>query len=189
MAGFSVGDREIVADKINKLTEEFGSKCPPIYLLFGDLSESNMSDLYHHPKVKAMISFTKGEGYGRPLAEFATTGKPILVSNWSGLVDFLPKDNTIYLEGQLTPVHASAQNQFLLKESKWFTVDYSKAAQSILDLHKNYNKHLKKSAGLKTNIVNNFSLSKMHEVMGRVFNKYVQIKQKIELKLPEIKKL
>jgi hypothetical protein len=29
----------------------------------------------------------------------------------------------------------------------------------------------------------------MHEVMGRVFNKYVQIKQKIELKLPEIKKL
>jgi glycosyltransferase involved in cell wall biosynthesis len=189
MAGFSVGDREIVADKINKLTEEFGNKCPSIYLLFGDLSESDMSSLYHHPKVKAMISFTKGEGYGRPLAEFATTGKPILVSNWSGLVDFLPKDNTIYLDGQLTPVHPSAQNQFLLKESKWFTIDYSKAAQSILDLHKNYNKHLKKSAGLKTNIVNNFSLSKMHEVMESVFNKYVQIKQKIELKLPEIKKL
>lgn len=189
MAGFSVGDREIVANKINQITEEFGNKCPPIYLLFGDLSESNMSDLYHHPKVKAMISFTKGEGYGRPLAEFATTGKPILVSNWSGLVDFLPKENTIFLEGQLTPVHPSSVNQFLLKESKWFTVDYSKAAQSILDLHKNYNKYLKKSAGLKTNIVNKFSLSKMHEVMKNVFDKYVRIQQKVELKLPEIKKL
>jgi hypothetical protein len=189
MAGFSVGDREIVANKINQLTKEFGDKCPPIYLLFGDLSESNMSDLYHHPKVKAMISFTKGEGYGRPLAEFATTGKPILVSNWSGLIDFLPAENTIYLEGELTPVHQSASNQFLLKESKWFSVDYTKAAQSILDLHKNYNKHLKKSAGLKTNIVNKFSLSKMHEVMKNVFDKYVTIKQKVELKLPEIKKL
>lgn len=189
MAGFSVGDREIVANKINQITEEFGNKCPPIYLLFGDLSESNMSDLYHHPKVKAMISFTKGEGYGRPLAEFATTGKPILVSNWSGLVDFLPKENTIFLEGQLTSVHPSSVNQFLLKESKWFTVDYSKAAQSILDLHKNYNKYLKKSAGLKTNIVNKFSLSKMHEVMKNVFDKYVRIQQKVELKLPEIKKL
>lgn len=189
MAGFSVGDREIVANKINQLTKEFGDKCPPIYLLFGDLSESNMSDLYHHPKVKAMISFTKGEGYGRPLAEFATTGKPILVSNWSGLVDFLPAENTNYLEGELTSVHPSASNQFLLKEAKWFSVDYSKAAQSILDLHKNYNKHLKKSAGLKTNIVNKFSLSKMHEVMKNVFDKYVKIQQKVELKLPEIKKL
>lgn len=189
MAGFSVGDREIVANKINQLTKEFGDKCPPIYLLFGDLTESNMSDLYHHPKVKAMISFTKGEGYGRPLAEFATTGKPILVSNWSGLIDFLPAENTIYLEGELTPVHQSASNQFLLKESKWFSVDYTKAAQSILDLHKNYNKHLKKSAGLKTNIVNKFSLSKMHEVMKNVFDKYVIVKQKVELKLPEIKKL
>jgi hypothetical protein len=136
-----------------------------------------------------MVSFTKGEGYGRPLAEFATTGKPILVSNWSGQLDFLPKENTILLEGKLTPVHPSAQNQFILKESQWFTVDYTKAAQSIFDLHKNYDSYLKTSKGLKTNIVNNFSLSKMHEVMKSVFDRYVKIQQKVSLVLPEIKKL
>ena len=188
-AGFSVGERELISDKITQITSEFGDKCPPIYLLFGDLSESDMSNLYHHSKVKAMVSFTKGEGYGRPLAEFATTGKPILVSNWSGHVDFLPKENTILLEGNLTPVHQSAQNQFILKESQWFTVDYTKAAQSIFDLHKNYDSYLKNSKGLKTNIVNNFSLSKMHEVMKSVFDKYVKIQQKVSLVLPEIKKL
>ena len=74
-----------------------------------------------------MLMFTKGEGYGRPLAEFATTGKPILVSNWSGYKDFLPEENTVYLEGELKEVHQSAQNKFLLKESKWFYVDYSKS--------------------------------------------------------------
>jgi hypothetical protein len=188
-AGFSVGERELISDKINEITSEFGDKCPPIYLLFGDLTESDMSSLYHHSKVKAMVSFTKGEGYGRPLAEFATTGKPILVSNWSGQLDFLPKENTILLEGNLTPVHQSAQNQFILKESQWFTVDYTKAAQSIFDLHKNYDSYLKKSKGLKTNIVNNFSLSKMHEVMKSVFDRYVKIQQKVSLVLPEIKKL
>jgi len=188
-AGFSVGERELISDKITQITSEFGDKCPPIYLLFGDLSESDMSNLYHHSKVKAMVSFTKGEGYGRPLAEFATTGKPILVSNWSGHIDFLPKENTILLEGNLTPVHQSAQNQFILKESQWFTVDYTKAAQSIFDLHKNYDSYLKNSKGLKTNIVNNFSLSKMHEVMKSVFDKYVKIQQKVSLVLPEIKKL
>jgi glycosyltransferase involved in cell wall biosynthesis len=133
--------------------------------------------------------FTKGEGYGRPLAEFATTGKPILVSNWSGHLDFLPKENTVLLEGELTQVHPSAANQFLLKESKWFTVDYTKAAQKMFDVHKNYNTYLEKSKGLKTNIQKNFTLDKMTQKLGDILSKYVKVQQKIELKLPEIKKL
>ena len=51
-------------------------------------------------------------------AEFATTGKPIIVSNWSGYKDFLPEENTVYLEGELKQVHKSSQNKFLLKEPK-----------------------------------------------------------------------
>ena len=188
-AGFSVGEREIVADKIKQVTEEYGDKCPPIHLIFGDLSESELNSLYNDKKVKAMLMFTKGEGYGRPLAEFATTGKPILVSNWSGHVDFLPKENTVFLEGELTPVHPSAQNKFLLKESKWFTVDYSKAAQKIFDVFKNYKKYEKDSKGLKTNIQKNFTLDKMTTKLGEILNKYVTVQQHVELKLPTIKKL
>jgi glycosyltransferase involved in cell wall biosynthesis len=127
-AGFSVGERERISKQIKRLTNEYGDKCPPIHLVWGDLSESELNSLYSDDKVKAMISFTKGEGYGRPLAEFATTGKPIIVSDWSGFKDFLPKENTVYLEGELTNVHESAANNFLLKEAKWFTVDYSRAA-------------------------------------------------------------
>lgn len=188
-AGFSVGERENIADKIKQVTKEYGEKCPPIHLVFGDLSESELNSLYNDEKVKAMLMFTKGEGYGRPLAEFATTGKPILVSNWSGHVDFLPKENTVFLEGELTPVHQSAQNKFLLKESKWFTVDYSKAAQKIFDVHKNYKTYLTKSKGLKTNIQKNFSLDKMTTKLGEILDKYVKVQQHVELKLPTIKKL
>ena len=188
-AGFSVGEREIIADKIKQVTKEYGQKCPPIHLVFGDLSESELNSLYNDEKVKAMLMFTKGEGYGRPLAEFATTGKPILVSNWSGHVDFLPKENTVFLEGELTSVHQSAQNKFLLPESKWFTVDYSKAAQKIFDVHKNYKTYLTKSKGLKTNIQKNFSLDKMTTKLGDILNKYVKVQQHVELKLPTIKKL
>jgi len=188
-AGFSVGERENIADKIKQVTKEYGEKCPPIHLVFGDLSESELNSLYNDEKVKAMLMFTKGEGYGRPLAEFATTGKPILVSNWSGHVDFLPKENTVFLEGELTSVHQSAQNKFLLPESKWFTVDYSKAAQKIFDVHKNYKTYLTKSKGLKTNIQKNFSLDKMTTKLGDILDKYVKVQQHVELKLPTIKKL
>jgi glycosyltransferase involved in cell wall biosynthesis len=188
-AGFSVGEREDIANKINSIVKEFGDKCPPIHLVWGDLTESELNELYNDDKVKAMISFTKGEGYGRPLAEFATTGKPVIVSKWSGQCDFLPEDNTIYLEGELKNVHESAQNQFLLKESKWFYVDYTKAAQVIFDIHKNYDSYLKKSKGLSDNINTRFSLEKMTESFKKLVDKYVKVQQKVELVLPQIKKL
>ena len=188
-AGFSVGEREDLATRILELTKEFGDKCPSVHLVWGDLSESELNSLYNDDKVKAMLMFTKGEGYGRPLAEFATTGKPIVVSNWSGYKDFLPEENTVYLDGEIKEVHTSAQNKFLLKEAKWFYVDYSKAAAKIYDVYNNYTTYLKKSAGLKTNIQNNFSLDKMTSKLGTILDKYVKIQKHIELKLPQIKKL
>jgi len=188
-AGFSVMERESISNKIKDLTNQFGDKCPPIHLVFGDLSESELNDLYNDEKVKSFLMFTKGEGYGRPLAEFATTGKPIIVSNWSGHKDFLPEENTVYLEGELKAVHESAANKFLLKESNWFNVDYSKAAGQIFDVSKNYNKHIKKSAGLKTNINDNFTLDKMTQKLGEILDKHAKVAVPVALKLPEIKKL
>ena len=188
-AGFSVMEREGVSNRIKEVTKQFGENCPPIHLVFGDLSESELNDLYSDKKVKAKIMFTKGEGYGRPLAEFATTGKPIIVSKWSGYTDFLPEENTVYLEGELKEVHKSAANKFLLEQSKWFNVDYSKAAGQIFDVYKNYKKYLKKSEGLKSNININFSLENMTKKLDVILNKYVKVQQKVELKLPEIKKL
>ena len=187
-AGFSVMDREVIKEKVDEITKEFGDKCPPIHLVWGDLSPKDLNNLYNHPKVKAKVMFTKGEGYGRPLAEFATTGKPIIVSNWSGHKDFLPESNTVYLDGELKEVHQTSQNKFLLKESKWFYVNYSSAAQKIFDVHKNYKKHLTKSNGLKSNI-KKFTLEKMTDKLGKILDTYVQIQQHVELKLPEIKKL
>ena len=135
MAGFSVTDREAIEKKITQITNDFGKKCPPVHLLFGDLTEEQMSSLYHHPKVKTMLSFTKGEGYGRPLCEFSLTGKPIIVPNWSGHVDFLPDRFTELLEGETKNIHESAADQFLLKQAKWFYVDYSKAAAKLFDVN------------------------------------------------------
>ena len=189
-AGFSVGERETIKSKIEEVTNEFGDSCPPIHLVWGDLSEAELNSLYNDDKVKSMIMFTKGEGYGRPLAEFATTGKPIIVSKWSGHTDFLPEENTVYLEGELKNVHETASNKFLLKESKWFYVNYSTAAQKIFDVHKNYKSHLKRSAGLKTNINKNFSLEKMTSKFAEILEKYLKPQPShVEFKLPTIEKL
>tara|TARA_B100000609_G_C17184177_1_gene418777 strand:- start:112 stop:1374 length:1263 start_codon:yes stop_codon:yes gene_type:complete len=188
-AGFSVMDREHISQKIKDIAKPFGDKCPPIHLLFGDLSDDQMASLYHHPKVKAMVSFTKGEGYGRPLCEFTLTGKPILATNWSGHVDFLPKEYTDFLEGGLEEIHQSTADQFLLKEAKWFQVNYSQAASVLDKVFNNYKTHLKKSKGFVDNTKKNFSLQAMHDKFKVIMDEYVKLPEFVSLKLPQIKKL
>jgi glycosyltransferase involved in cell wall biosynthesis len=178
-AGFSVIDREATRQKIDEVVKQFGDKCPSIYLIHGDLEESDMASLYHHPKVKAMVSFAKGEGYGRPMAEFTLTGKPIIASGWSGQLDFLPAEHAVLLEGSLTQVDESAADQFIMKEAQWFSVNYSSAANKLYDVYKNYDTYLKKSEGLKQNTLANFTLDKMNERFINILETYVKAQPKL----------
>jgi glycosyltransferase involved in cell wall biosynthesis len=188
-AGFSVMDREATRQKIEDVLKPLGDNIPSIYFIHGDLEESDMSNLYHHPKVKAMISFTKGEGYGRPMAEFTLTGKPIIASGWSGQLDFLPKENAVLLEGQLTQIDESAADKFIMKEAQWFTVNYSNAANKIYDVYNKYNDYLKQSAGLKENTLKNFTLEKMNERFEEILNNYVKEQPKVvPFQLPKLNK-
>ena len=173
-AGFSVIDREATREKIDGVLKTLGDKCPSVYLLHGDMEETDMSNLYHHPKVKAMISFAKGEGYGRPMAEFTLTGKPIIASGWSGQLDFLPPEHSVLLEGSLTQVDESAADQFCMKEAQWFSVNYSNAANKIYDVYNKYNSYLDKSKGLRENTLKNFTLDNMHDKFTQLMDTYVK---------------
>ena len=190
-AGFSIIDRENTIKKIKEvLGKDYGQF--PIYLLHGDLTSKQMNGLYEHPKVKAMLNFTKGEGFGRPLLEFSLTGKPVIVSNWSGHLDFL-KSGAVLLEGELKPVHESAADQFLLKESQWFNVNISKALTTIKDVYKNYDKYKIDSYQLGKQNKQNFGLEKMTKLFDIILNHYgiyTKIQPKFQqLQLPKLKML
>ena len=190
-AGFSVMDRETTIKKIKDVLGK-DYKSVPIYLLHGDLTPSQMNGLYEHPKVKAMLNFTKGEGFGRPLLEFSLTGKPVIVSNWSGHLDFL-KQGAVLLEGELKLVHESAADQFLLKESQWFNVNISKALTTIKDVYKNYDKYKVDSFQLGKQNKQNFGLEKMTKLFDVILNQYgiyTKIQPKFQqLQLPKLKML
>ena len=73
-------------------------------MLHGDLRDEEMNGLYNHPKVKSHVSFTHGEGFGRPLLEASLSEKPVIAPNWSGHVDFLGGGNAILLPGSLNDI-------------------------------------------------------------------------------------
>ena len=182
-------DRDDTLKKIESVRNSFGTEnLSNIYLLHGDLDDEDMNHLYNHPKMKASLSFTKGEGYGRPLAEFCLTKKPMIASGWSGQLDFLSREFSVLLPGSLTPVHPSAQSaNLILPESLWFTPDYGAASKVLEDVYKNYKKYEEKAKRQGHKIKTEFSYDNMVLFLSTYLNKYVP--KQIELKLPQLKKV
>jgi glycosyltransferase involved in cell wall biosynthesis len=189
---FSVSDRSRVMDKINLIKRMSKKKnLPEIYLLHGELTDSEMNSLYNHKKVKAMVSFTKGEGYGRPIAEFMASGKPIIVSGWSGHMDFINEKFHIPLKGSLLEVHPTAVwDTIINKGTRWFTVDYQYAAETMNKVHKNYNKYLQNSKiGIRElkSIWSYNSMCRKFETM--LEEKLPKFAERVALSLPKLKKI
>jgi glycosyltransferase involved in cell wall biosynthesis len=187
-ATFSVKERESFRKRISDLVKDIKNP-PPIYLLFGELTNDEMNQLYNHPKIKAMISLTKGEGFGRPLLEFTMSGKPVIASNWSGHKDFLPMDKAIMVGGSLTEVDDSSVDTFIIKGSKWFTANYNEAAEVMKLVHKDYDKFLEKSETLRIENMEKFSLEKMRETFKDMFQLFSTKPQEQKLVLPKLTKI
>tara|TARA_B100001059_G_scaffold84097_1_gene82149 strand:- start:15735 stop:17057 length:1323 start_codon:yes stop_codon:yes gene_type:complete len=189
-ATFSIIDRDEIMKKVQQIMEPYGNKAPNIYLLHGDLTDEEMNSLYNHPKINAMISFTKGEGFGRPLLEFGITGKPIIASNWSGHLDFLHKDYCTLLPGEQTPVHNSVIDNFILKDSTWFTVDYGYAVRVLQDCVSDYKQYLTKARKQSHHVKTNFNLDLMSEKFCEIVDTGLQtVPQQMSLNLPKLKKV
>ena len=97
--------------------------------------------MYNHPKVKAHLTFTHGEGFGRPLLEASLSGKPVIAPISTGQ-DFLDKQYSVELPHQMTKVPPNAFPKDIQHlESQWSTVNYGIASRVMLDVFKNYDKY------------------------------------------------
>jgi glycosyltransferase involved in cell wall biosynthesis len=186
---YSLLDREEILKKINDIKNQVSGTLPNIYLVHGEMTDDEMNQLNNDPKIKAFVSFTKGEGYGRPLAEAAITGKPTIVSNWSGHKDFIHPDYNVLIGGELKPVHPSSANQFLLKESQWFNINTDIASRAMKDVFKDYKKYWEKSRKQTQYLKDNWSFDKMVEKLNTLLPKVEAAPQMQPLNLPKLKKI
>jgi len=190
-SGTSIMDREEVLNRIDAIRKTVKGKLPNIYLLHGEMSDAEINELYNHTKVKAMISLTKGEGFGRPLLEFSLINKPIIASGWSGHIDFLDNQFTKQIGGTLTNVHPSAAvDKMILQESQWFRPDEGLTGKALKDVFEDYKvyKELAKRQGYRSRT--EFSYDKMRETLDTLLTQYIpEFPKQVQLKLPQLKKI
>lgn len=184
-------DRREVLKRIYSLRSQTPSnKLPSVYLVHGDFSDAEINELYNHPKVKAMICPTKGEGFGRPLLEFGVTGKPIITTGWSGHTDFLDAKLCAMMGGKLEDIHPSAQQKdMLIEKSQWFSVDHGHLGHFMTDVKKNYKQWLPKSKTLGGRLRKNFSYEAMKSKIINILDKNVDVPTLVNLTLPKVKGL
>jgi len=188
-ATFSILDRNQILTRIESIKKDVGDDCPNIYLIHGDLTAAEVNGLYNHPKVKAHVSFTKGEGFGRPLLEATVSEKPVIASGWSGQVDFLHPDFSTLLPGQLQPVHRSAQWKGVINDgTQWFYVDYNIAKKVLRDVYTSYDTYTPLAKKQAAYSIETFSMASMNKKFEEILGAHITTQQ-VELKLPQLKKL
>lgn len=189
-ANYSVVDRFEILDKIKSIRESVGDNSPNVYLLHGELNEEEMNCLLNHEKVIAHVSFTHGEGFGHPLLLASLSGKPLLVSNWSGHLDFLNPSYTQLLPGNLIDVDKKSANQWILKESKWFKVAYSLAEDKFKQIYlsRKSDRFTKNAELLRQENSDKFNLSSMDKKLWDILDRNVpQFAVENQFVLPKLK--
>lgn len=186
-AGASIMDRYEMLKKIDAIKDSVGLNLPNVYLLHGEVSDEDMNNLYNHKKIKAMLNLTKGEGFGRPILEFTVAKKPLIVSAWSGHMDFLKQEFTCLVGGELKNVHPSAAVQnMILQESQWFNPNIVQAKHYLKEVYENYKNYIEVAKQQSYYCKTNFSYDKMKESL----DKYLQvIPKQVQLQLPTLKKI
>jgi glycosyltransferase involved in cell wall biosynthesis len=181
-------DRDELLKKIEIIKKTVvANSLPNIYLLHGEFTDEEMNELYNHSKVKAMVSLTKGEGFGRPLLEFSLVKKPIMTTNWSAHTEFLSKEFTTLMNGELKNLHPSVLNDWFVKEAQWFNVNPMEVNHYLKDIFENYKKYQNNANRQTYKSKTEFSWDKMKEKLDTILTSRIpEFPKEIQLQLPKL---
>jgi len=114
-------DRNLVMKVLSSvLAEVRKGPYPKLHFLHGEMNDFEVANLYRNPSVKALVSLTRGEGYGLPILEAAASGLPVITTNWSGQLDFLQHTKFIGIDYSLVNLHPSrVDNKIFVQGSRW----------------------------------------------------------------------
>ena len=146
-ANDSLLDAGFTETKLKLLLDNFKERKCSVHLLHGHMSEAEMQALYKHPKIKAVVSTTHGEGFGFPLFEAAYNEKPVIATDWSGHLDFLtmpdeqekPKKMFAKIDYELKPIAKEHVWQGVLEEqTSWAYPLHTSVKAKMREVYKDY---------------------------------------------------
>tara|TARA_Y100000034_G_scaffold115386_1_gene152478 strand:+ start:205 stop:1464 length:1260 start_codon:yes stop_codon:yes gene_type:complete len=171
-------DRRSSVSQLTSFLASLGEHKCKVYLLHGFMSDKELNALYTHPKVKAYITTTHGEGFGLPLFEAAGNGLPVIAPDWSGHIDFLykptkakkgkAKNKAMFsrISYTLRPIQKFAEWPGVIEpDSMWAFPDLGSIKMCMEEVYKDHGRFKKQAKQLQNWILENFTEEQQYEKM------------------------
>lgn len=167
----SLRDKMFTETRIRNLLKNVPDRKCKVYFVHGELTTGQLTWLYQHPTMHAMINLAHGEGYGLPLFEAAYNGLPLLTMAWSGQLDYMCRPNKqgknfpriIKVDYDVQPIQkAAVWDGVLQADSMWAyakETSYKRALRAAVDKKKHYKQE---ALGLQKHILENFTEEKIY---------------------------
>lgn len=117
------------------------------------------------------VSLHRSEGFGRNIAESMILGRPVIVSEFSGNLDFCFEDNSFLVKGELVPVEPHMYS--FSRDQVWFDASIEDAAHNMKSVYENWSLAVEKAKKGQEYMLKNYSL----EAMGQ---RYEQALKKVK---------
>ena len=162
MVNCSPVDYKNIVNRITYTKQMTGcGQFPRIHLIHGRLGDHELAALYKHPKVKAFLTLTHGEGYGLPIIEAAACGLPVIATNWSGHLDFLQIDGKrkfVPVEYELKPIPESCVWKDVMEAgTRWAVPSEKDAKMKMAKMVLSYDKPKEWAAELALHIAKEYN--------------------------------
>ena len=179
LGGASQIDREAITNNLKQILASYSDRKCKVYLLHGDMSEGELTALYTHPKVKALVSLSHGEGFGLPIFEAAGYGLPVITTEWSGHTDFMYCENKegkvkphfARVDFTLQPVQPEAVWQGVIeKDTMWAFPVGNSARTQMRAVYKDHDRYRGQAKRLAAHIEKEFASDKIYEEFNKILN-------------------
>jgi glycosyltransferase involved in cell wall biosynthesis len=167
----SVTDRLHTEKTIEKALRAHPDRKCKVYLLHGDMTESELAGLYTHPKIKSFINLSHGEGFGLPIFEAACHGMPVITTDWGGQCDFLyaphrNKSKAMFSKVEYTIAKIqdfAVWEGVLHADSNWCYPEPASFKKQLRETMKEYRKKKKMATTLQKYLLEEFAGEKQYK--------------------------
>jgi glycosyltransferase involved in cell wall biosynthesis len=167
-------DRNYTAGRLRNILNEYndGERKCKIYLMHGDMTNEEMTGLYRHPKIKALISLSHGEGFGLPIFEAAYNELPIITTDWGGQCDFLyapdkgrnKKAMFSKVKYTIAPIQQEVLwENVLIEDAQWCFPEAGSFKMKLREVRNNYKKYKSMAKKLCKHVNVEFAPEKQYE--------------------------
>jgi len=172
-------DRYYTLERLNAFMSAIPSalRCK-IYLLHGSMTEAEMSSLYKDNKISAYVTSSHGEGFGLPAFEAATSGLPVIASNWGGVKEYSEIDGTPMIsevEYEISNVKDfQSWHGVLETTAKWCFSDFSSLRAKMREVYSDSQTANENAAKLKTHLTKKFSNKNINKMYNNIITQVLK---------------